>query len=43
MCLLVMSMGFTNTQARLALRCSGGNVDAAVENIIKVNNLVIEF
>ena len=31
-----MSMGFTNTEARLALRSSFNNVDAAIEQIFKV-------
>ncbi len=30
-------MGFSNVQARLALRVSNGNVDRAVEYIIKVD------
>ena len=32
----VMSMGFTSTQARIALRSTHGNIDAAIEQIIKV-------
>lgn len=32
----VMSMGFTNTEARLALRSTFNNVDAAIEQIFKV-------
>ena len=33
----VMSMGFTSSQARLALRASSGNINAAIEHILKVN------
>lgn len=35
----VMSMGFTSTEARLALRATFNNVDAAVEQIFKKKQL----
>ena len=35
----VMQMGFTTTQARLALRSTSGNVNAAIEQIIKQRDL----
>jgi hypothetical protein len=35
-----MSMGFSNIQARLSLRVSGGHVEKAVEYIIKVINQI---
>ena len=34
-----MQMGFTTTQARLALRSTSGNVNAAIEQIIKQRDL----
>jgi uncharacterized UBP type Zn finger protein len=34
----VMSMGFTSSQARLALRASSGNINAAIEHILKVKS-----
>jgi hypothetical protein len=37
----VMSMGFTNTEARLALRSSFNNVDAAIEQIFKVFHIIL--
>lgn len=39
--LQVMQMGFTTTQARLALRSTNGNVNAAIEQIFKVRQLDI--
>jgi hypothetical protein len=36
--LQVMSMGFSNVQARLALRVADGHVERAIEYIIKVKS-----
>lgn len=32
----LMTMGFSATQARLALKTTGGNIEAAIESIMKV-------
>ncbi|RNA00253.1 NEDD8 ultimate buster 1-like [Brachionus plicatilis] len=39
----VMSMGFSNTEAKLALRATFNNVDAAVEQIFKSNVLCAQI
>ncbi len=41
--LQVMQMGFTATQSRLALRQTCGNVNAAIDQIFKVNNFIFIF